>query len=161
MQYKIQKNQHYSRLFPRITNIKDFRFEFYLDKNCLYHLGTPDDQDVNKLFGFSIGLTKHHKDSIRLGWNCEKNNGTISIFAYWYDQGKRHIQLLKDIKPNTKHTCNIEILPYGCLITLDGIQYPIDYLTKLKWPYLGFLLRPYFGGNIAAPKDMLIYITRI
>jgi hypothetical protein len=161
MRYKIQKDQHYSRLFPRITSIKDFKFEFYLDKSCLYQLHTADDLDVNKLYGFTFGLTNHHKESIRIGWNCEKNNGTISLFAYWYSNGIRRIQFLKNIKPNTKHTCSIEILPYGVLITLDGIQYPIDYITKLKWPYLGFVLGFYFGGNNPAPHQMIANITKI
>ncbi len=161
MKYHIKKNQHYSQLFPRLTKTKNFKFEFYLDKNCLYHLGTPDDSDVNKLFGFSIGLTNHHNNSIRIGWNCQKNNGTISLFAYWYNNKKRNIMYLKDIKPNTFHNCSIEILPYGTLITLDGILYPIDYITKLKWHYLGFLLKPYFGGNEKAPQNMVLYIKKL
>jgi hypothetical protein len=167
MIYTIKQNKHYCnwiQRFPAIINTKKiFRFETEFNENCIYQLpnNDPDNLDINKLYGYSFGLD-HHIDSIRIGWNCEKNNGMISLFAYYYNKGVRCILPLLDIPPHktfkTTIINNPQLGKFQLIVNNNLFDFKYDYNELTRY---GLLLHPYFGGNEVAPHKMNIYISRL
>ena len=90
MIFTIYKGFHFCNkaLYKLINLVNDSkRMSYYVTFNetALYVDDTIDKFDVNKLFGFSIGL--HHHNSYRFGWNCLDNK--IHIYAYSYINSER------------------------------------------------------------------------
>jgi hypothetical protein len=131
--------------------------EYYVTFNhdCIYIDNTVDMFDVNKLFGFSIGL--HHDDSHRFGWNVV--DGSIQIYAYSYVDKKRVIKEMCGIEPSKEYKFNIVRKNSKVMFNVfdtDGLiisQVTIPINTK---KILGYKLWPYFGGNKLAPHTMHI-----
>lgn len=126
--------------------------------NCLYDFPgeDPDQQDINKLFGFSRG--KHHKNSARIGWNCK--DGKIQLFSYCYINSKCiKSESLLSIDPNEKVCCTIKDAGTNWYIKIQTalITKKVN-VPKLESTSIGVILFPYFGGNEVAPHDMNITI---
>jgi hypothetical protein len=186
MEIRIKKGNHYP--FPNFAiglpkwikkhNETIMTRAYWFNESCLYDLKDEDQGDVNKLFGFSIGL--HHNTSFRFGWRADLKTRTIEIVGYEYHNKIR--------KPTT-HICNIELreevyfLIYympegkvGYIVYQDNTHYnkllePLnDYVIRInventvnikrKWG-LGYTLGVYFGGNETAPQDITIHRVKI
>jgi hypothetical protein len=109
-------------------NVK-FKFNF----NCKYDLGDVDQQDWNKLVGFSRGY--HRKNSVRIVWRWNVEKQKMEIAHYWYKDGVRSWGDIKEIELGKVYKEKLEI-------------------EKGKYPKWGYMLWPYFGGNKKAPHDM-------
>lgn len=161
--YSIEKDSHRSGYYfkPFIGN-KSLAFNAFFNDNCKYDIGNPDQLDINKLTGISFGY--HHTNSIRIGWRYNKSTDKIELLPYIYLNGKR---LTEDKCPvimsiSTNQTIygmlshgnnNYKILLY----TRDSghTEYKIS-TGSLSIPKIGYVLFPYFGGNINAPHRMSI-----
>ena len=88
--YTIKQGSHFSspRQFASHTNVSAMERTVTFDSSCIYFLGNEDDSDINKLFGWGVGLTS--ANSIRIGWNC-KSGYAIDLYAYVHLNGKRWI----------------------------------------------------------------------
>lgn len=160
----IKKGTHYARplqLFKKLLGIRFCRERemtcvVRFDKSCKYKI-YQDQSDINKLFGFSLGM--HHKNSIRVGWRWL--NGNLELCSYIYENGVR----LKE-----KVLCNCDFVrEYKIdvhLVVVDGMYRVYIYVngtmkhrqhlaTKVK-KYVSYPLSLYFGGNCTAPHDMNI-----
>jgi len=162
MEFLIKKGTHYSNNFiQKLFNLLHFRksttYLIKFDSSCIYTLPKEDQGDINKLFGFSLGL--HHKDSARFGW-CWNNN-QLEIWAYWYDSGIRKYQFIQPIEAGESYYLEIKNLG-------DNWEFSIsDYVNsnKIQVPKsktlvnFGYTLWPYFGGNQTSPHDISIFMV--
>lgn len=162
----IHKGSHYSHLLPRFHYRKDFiRFKFRFSAEDLYTVDGVDKYDINKLYGLGFGFN-HHINSFRFGWNCEKHNGKIQLFSYYYNDGVRKWEYLCDVdvdktydgyiyfdRAENKVFCNVSC-DYDPLF---GVQksYDFSFMKCRRW---GFYLYPYFGGNLKAMQKFSIFI---
>jgi len=161
--FKTIREKHYSNQFTyKIFNIfNNNRFLSYyvtFSDSCRYELPKEDQEDINKLFGFSLGFN-HHKDSARTGWFYKDNN--IHIYAYIYDNGIRTSKFIKTININETYIISIVDEGSNWLFSINDVSVEeihitdvrIDKSSKFK---IGYKLWPYFGGNNTAPHDILI-----
>ncbi len=159
MIYTICKNLHYSSYVPKIHfGIKSIKGKIKFNKDCNYTLtdATCID-DINKAYGFSYG--DHHKWSIRLGWTVKENK--LKLFNYIYADGIR-----KNKRIGTTNTYFEFDTWYDFEITYNDIDKLAtvkinNYISSLPFNIpatSGYYLKPYFGGNCAAPQNMTIEI---
>ena len=140
------------------------------DSTCLYSFGTNEDSDINKAFGWGVGLVNDH--SLRIGWNCRSGEG-INLYAYIHYQGKRWLipkdsvisgnkgQIIGGIfKSNIPIVCRIERSKET--ITFTAIQSGRTERLIIKFygfpDGFGWYQWPYFGGNMTAPHQMKIIL---
>lgn len=159
MKYIIRKNKHYSFHFPSFTlsnKFKQYTIKFF--KSCLYSFGNADDNDVNKLVGYTFGMIPNpHKNSFRLGWNCI--NGRISLFSYAYINSERIIRYLCDLDTDKSYNVIIYVIKNKIRVSIDDEVYYTG-IDVSGLPNFGWKLFPYFGGNNKAPHDILIEINQ-
>lgn len=164
MKFLIKKNSHYSnrfisKLFSIIQVKKTTSYLVKFDDSCIYKLPKEDQGDINKLFGFSLGL--HHKNSARFGW-CWLND-QLRLYAYWYDNGVRKSKEIQSITIGKKYLLTIENLNTEWKFSIidfygDGVQELVVEKSKSKINF-GYTLWPYFGGNQVAPHDITIELV--
>lgn len=164
MRYIIHKGWHYSMPLQLIKKLLGIRYTtkramsavVRFNSNCQYEIG-KDQSDINKLFGFSLGM--HHKNSIRVGWRwfC----GELQLCSYIYENGVR-------LKEKVFYRCEFGYV-YNVMVKLqivdneyfacffvDGVpMYSHKIATKVK-KYVSYPLSLYFGGNCKATHDMII-----
>ena len=162
MIFTIKKNQHYSdQLFYKLCNflniVKVRHWSVCFDESCKYDLAGPDQFDVNKLFGFSIGFN-HHQESIRFGWRSFGQE--IELSAYAYISGKRTIETICTVPLNTQVDLflAVESSNYRWTVFTRNSLYRETKIPKGEPFSVGYSLWPYFGGNQSAPHDMEIKI---
>jgi hypothetical protein len=169
MKIKILKNKHYP--FPYFFlalpvwtgKFKEIEKNFMFTESCLYDLQNNDQFDVNKLFGFSIGL--HHNISFRFGWRALPNEKKIEILTDEYHDGIRQEQ--KSIgKINIDVWYKFQLIYYWDNVNEKTIYYLYNPYESYgitnnfsikKKSGLGYTLGLYFGGNKKAPHDIIIY----
>lgn len=157
--FRIQKGKHYSdqrHVESLQSNVLQFKAKF--DESARYIFDDQSFQDSkNKLLGFSDCNSLHHVNSARFAWQWFNNR--IEIYAYCYINNERTEKFLGTTSPG-------ETLSYRIEMTDDAyVFYFRDNLTVItressckRGIYL--MLWPYFGGQLAAPHDITIGITR-
>jgi len=161
--YSIRKGNHYSASWFRFPFFNKHRltFTFVLGGGCKYD-PLYGEGDINKLYGISFGFDPHYR-SIRIGWRCSTNNTTIELYAYSYDDGKRKITYLCDVKQYETYVISIIRINRHCNVCVsdvwDRVRGNCDITINDSSDWIKFRLFPYFGGNKPAPHDMKIYIN--
>ena len=161
MIFSIKKGRHYSdgflykiiNLFHDSDNMTHF---VTFNETAIYTDETLDKFDVNKLFGFSIGL--HHRNSYRFGWNSY--DGKIHIYAYSYINGKRTIDEICVVEQDLEYKLMIRIKNGKVIFSVIDNEYNIKQAVQFSSNkrLLGYCLWPYFGGNKTASKNINIEI---
>lgn len=119
--------------------------------SCKYLLGA-DQSDWNKLIG--IGFFPHHqRNSYRFGWRYSPERGMVEIGAYWYQEGQRMDYAICHVPFNRMIRFSLHYQD-GLIIWKVGED--AGHITRGAWPWLGYKLGPWFGGNRPAPHDMKI-----
>lgn len=138
--YLIKKGKHYSFRFPFLVwNKKRMEVKFRFDDSAVYQIDSKNQSDWNKIFGFSRGF--HHRNSIRLAWRWNQKISKVEIAEYRYTDGIRsYSKPILAINPNETHTLEISI----------------GNPSSFK---LGYILYPYFGGNIVTPHDISVQVS--
>ena len=133
--------------------------------STIYHFDDADQFDVNKLFGFSVGM--HHNNSFRFGWRPNADLNKMEIVGYEYHDKLRiptipicEINLNKWYEFTLKYNYITSYIEYS---VTDGektltLQHPIKLKKSIN---LGYKLGLYFGGNKKAPHKMTFYKTKI
>lgn len=120
-------------------------------ESCRYDIG-EDQTDINKLFGIGY-FPFHHINSVRIGWAYNISTDTIKIYAYWYKNKERKWLFLRDLNIGQPNTFKISIREKEHVIFFNqSFGVSID----VPGQPIGYLLRPYFGGNKKAPHDITI-----
>jgi len=137
--------------------VSHYRF----NSNCLYRLlrvkndKEDNNGDINKLFGVSHWHV--HKNSARFGWNCNKEQTKIKIYAYYYLDGLRFDSFLKEVDVNEFHKYEIKFINGYAIYFIDDVYI---FRHKFERKIFGYENYPYFGGDRKAPHKMEIYRRR-
>jgi len=137
----------------------EIRFQAIFDSSCIYKTVIPENQnDINKLIGFSDCSSQHQINSARFGWNWR--DGALRIYAYDYVDGQRQEKELGTVELGKTTSFKIRISGNSYLFTFNGIE------TSMPRHCSGgvgvaYKLLPYFGGNEPAPHDMKIKIRNL
>jgi len=145
-----------SRLPEFFFNASHLTYLVEFTPSCRYDIGS-DQSDTNKLFGF--GYFPFHRDnSVRFGWWYNPTIDSIAIMAYWYNDGKRGIQFLRNVSIGSTHEYMIKRIGDGHLMKVNGISHAIVFSKRTSVMYL---LHPYFGGNRPAPQTIHLIMRRL
>lgn len=156
----IKKNTHAPLRLPKLLLFEEYltaRVEF--TDSCRYDIG-EEQLDVNKLFGIGY-FPGHHNNSVRFGWRYDKEQDAIEILSYFYNNKKRDFCSMGWVQIGfpAYYTIfireNEHILTIATTIRFDEIA---EVSVPVKAKKVGYLLRPYFGGNKKAPHDIEIKI---
>jgi len=164
MLFTVKKGNHYSDQFLyksfNFLNINGhLEFKVNFNDSCRYSLPKEDQEDINKLFGFSIGFN-HHKDSARFGWFYKE--GEIHLYSYTYIEGKRSYEFISKLEIGKEYLLSIFYIGdqwefWACsnknLLGVKTVKSKRSFST-------GYKLWPYFGGNNPATHDITISMVR-
>jgi hypothetical protein len=157
IKYTIRKGQQYcdQNAFT-IVEYKELKFIVKFDNSAVYQTVDPANQDdINKLYGFSDNNSAHQDYSARFGWNWSRDS--LRLFAYVYNNGIRDSKEIGAILTNTEYNCSIEVIDSSYTFKLnDKIVVMPRSGTTAKAE--GYRLYPYFGGDETAPHDIAIWI---
>ena len=135
-------------------------FTARFDESAVYDLKGNDQDDVNKLFGFSDCNSKHQDNSARCGWSYNLATKQVDISAYVYVSGKREIIHLGSTEIHESNTYKLSLV---------GDEFKFEFKNSIERVARGsscdvglyYLLFPYFGGNQKAPHDIRIFINEM
>jgi hypothetical protein len=154
MIYTIKKGKHRSTYVPEFTckNAIIGTFEFVDDPKY-----TIDKQkDTNKMIGLSDAI-HHHWNSIRIGWRWNKEMNNVEFMTILYQRGKRTIEHLCYMG-STYNVFILIIKENSYVVTVNDTTRIIP--RKSRWQGPRVVLKPYFGGTTAAPKEFTIDIQK-
>ena len=146
----IKKGTHSPFRFPCLTTAPEVRYSVTFMPSCRYDIG-DEQEDINKLFGLGY-MPHHHDNSVRFGWRYHPKVDMVEVLGYWYDNGRRawESMFFTAIGQEGRYC----VRKHGDIHVLEARQ------TTLRVPVkprpVGYLLRPYFGGNTKAPHDIEI-----
>jgi hypothetical protein len=146
----IRKGTHSPLRFPCMTGSTELVHKVTFTESCRYDIGA-EQADVNKLFGIGY-LPHHHRNSVRFGWRYQHAGGMVEVLAYWYHEGSRMFIPMGLVSIGTPHVYVMRRHENMHQLYLDKTLLEIP----VPAPRYGFLLRPYFGGNMTAPHDIEI-----
>ncbi len=162
--YNIQSGNHFSDgLNGNILSTDHIDFLARFNETAIYTATTKSNQnDINKLYGFSDCNCDVEKNSARFGWNWSPSKNKIQIYAYIHVDGKI-------INPTYMGTVNFnEEASYSIYIV--GQSYNFNFngnLVNIKSRGCGEqrdirgILYPYFGGDDTAPHQINISIKQL
>ena len=147
----IKKGTHGPIKIPKVKiNPILLQYEITFTDSCKYDIG-QDQSDINKLFGIGY-LPFHHYNSVRIGWNYNIKINKIDIWAYWYKKGVRGWEWLDCVNFMQPSYMEIQIKNTEHIIRTKNSYFSVP----VNGESIGYLLRPYFGGNQKAPHDIKI-----
>ena len=174
--YTILKGLHYSAhwikpiIFPKMM-----KFDFVLSNKSSYRPLTEHDErdtkqlkhQVNKIAGMSLDI--FGKNSARLGYRYNWENGYFEIIPYYHLKGKKvwNEDRAIRIEKNIKYTCRIYKKKKLLCISVSEKYNPRkmvmhDILSvDIRNPIIGYRQYPHFGssGNdSSAPKNIEILL---
>jgi len=160
MDYTIKKGKHYSNWFkfPFFTFRRSIKFQFMIESSAHYTLNNEDDFDWNKLFGLSNGLNPH-ESSARIAWR-RLNEEEYQICLYTYDNGVRIVSKEINLFYDTFYGARIIISRNNFYLLFKDTSIIMPRKSEKLFP-IKLILKPYFGGNTVAPKDIKIQINII
>ncbi len=169
----IKKGTHAPLRAPHpIIGFKSMKYRFRMGQGCRYTLPAEDQGDINKLIGVgyvnsipfngSKPLPFHHCNSVRVGWHYDPQGDKVVLWAYWYSEKQR----------NSKEICRVDIdQQFDVTVSRSGSKHTLKVdaggkvlgasYVEVRPSGIGYLLRPYFGGNNTAPHDMTIEMSKI
>lgn len=160
VQYTISKGAQYcdqNNLAPVKLSCLSFKVKF--DSSAIYTtVKSANQNDINKLFGFSDNNAVHHEYSARFGWRWSDN--AVRIFAYDYNNGTRSFKELGTVQIGAENSCSITVSGDKYIFNLNGAEtvMPRASTTELAE---GYQLYPYFGGDESAPHVISIWIEEL
>ena len=159
-EYKIAKGEHSSDKSGYMpVTITQLNLIVRFDNSAIYSTVLAENQqDINKLYGFSDNDGEHQQYSARLGWNW--NNNALHILAYCYNNGVRDAQEITTIPIGTDVSCSISVTGNVYVFTVNGVTVKMP-RTATTTAAKGYKLYPYFGGDETAPHDIKILIKEV
>ncbi|MEO6305625.1 MAG: hypothetical protein ABIP51_20855 [Bacteroidia bacterium] len=169
--FVIKKDHHYDnsiffiKYFLFFKN-RIFKFDISFDSTWDYILSNNyDQQDINKLigFGFPPGV---HTNSIRFGGRYNPLSKKVEILSYYYVNKVRGFELLYSdcLLDGTVYTLILEVNKKSYILSIEQNGKLIGTSFEIKKghnQFFGYILKPYFGGNQAAPQLINTRISRV
>lgn len=158
--YTIRQGNHDpDNNFAALFAASSVRFQAVFDSSCIYKSAVPENQnDINKLYGFSDCSSQHQSNSARFGWNWRE--GALRIYAYIYVNGVRQERELGTAELNELTSFRIDIRENTYVFTYHGIETVMPRHCS-GGVGIAYKLLPYFGGDEAAPHDIRIKIRNL
>lgn len=158
--YTITRGQQYcDKSIYQAVKYDQLSFIVKFDSSAIYHTLTKGNQDdINKLLGFSDNNAQHHQYSARFGWRWS-NNG-LHLFGYIYNNGVRSSKEIGTVAIGSENSCSIKVSDNNYIFNLNGnsIKMPRESKTVKAE---GYKLFPYFGGDELSPHDITIWIKEL
>jgi hypothetical protein len=144
---------------PRIikSHGNEIRYDVTFNSSCRYVIGEENQPDINKLFGIGY-LPWHRKNSVRIGWNYNFVSDVINIWAYWYEDGKRHTEFIRTVNINQTYRMVI-LMPRVAKCHIIKIN-DHWHTVPMKQRKFGYALGLYFGGDMTAPHDIHVGMVK-
>jgi hypothetical protein len=135
------------------------RFQALFDSSCIYKTVSAENQnDINKLMGFSDCSSQHHINSARFGWNWREN--AIRIYAYIYIDGLRQEQELGVAEIGKAQNYALRTEGNSYIFTFNGVETVMPRHCS-GGTGVSYKLLPYFGGDESAPQDIQVKIRNL
>ena len=155
--YTIAAGGHYSTpdRFVLISKAK-ISFTALFDSSCIYTLANVSNQDdINKLYGFSDCGSHHLDNSARVGW-CWLNNA-LRLYAFVHNDGEMLMKEITQARIGETIKCSIECngSNYIFIVNNSTVTMP-RHCSKNR--FTRYMLYPYFGGDEVAPHKIKITI---
>lgn len=155
-------------------------FGFFSDRSA-YDLGTSDQLDYNKFFGWSFSPFTNHRDAAMLGWRYSFPHDGWGLTPYYHVRGRRVIGANDDAKPLALVKKNqvfafwlevvdksagvvrthLETLEQGVVFSHTQEGFDLYAIRALFDVYLPRQIGSWFGGNRPAPVDLELFADRI
>ncbi len=160
IKYTIRKGEQYSdQSSLKTVEMSEMKFVVKFDSTAIYQTISAENQnDINKLYGFSDNNSAHHQYSARFGWRWSSN--FLRLFAYIYNEGVVSSKELAIISIGTEVSCSIQVTNSSYLFTVNGVTERLPRMASTAKGQ-GYQLYPYFGGDEAAPHDVYIWIKPV
>ena len=160
IEYTIPQGQHYATQNTfQAVEYSELTFTVKFDSSAIYQsVDAENQEDINKLYGFSDNNAEHQQFSARFGWNWAR--GALRLYAYVYNSGERISQELTSIQIGPEYTCSINVSDDHFIFSTNHVT--VELRRDSKTPNAsGYKLFPYFGGNEAAPHEIHIWIKEL
>jgi len=160
IKYTIHQGNHYAdHNVYKTVNYDELKFIVRFDSTAIYQTADPGNQeDINKLYGFSDNNADHQQYSARFGWNWAR--GALRLYAYTYNNGVRTEQEITSVQIRAEYNCSIKVNNDKYIFSVNSsiIEMPRNSATAKGE---GYKLYPYFGGDETAPHDISIIIKEL
>jgi len=158
--YTILKGQQYcDKNVYQPINYEQLSFIVKFDSSAIYRTADPNNQnDINKLFGFSDNNATHHEYSARFGWRW--SNNALRLFGYIYNNSMVSYKELGTVAIGTENSCDVKVSDSTYIFTLNGKSVIMPRENKTA-KAVGYKLYPYFGGDEVAPHTITIAIKEL
>jgi hypothetical protein len=160
IEYTIPQGQHYAtqNTFQAVS-YDELKFTVQFDSSAVYHTTDPKNQeDINKLYGFSDNNAEHQQFSARFGWNWARN--ALRLYAYVYNNGERISKEIISVQIGDTYTCSIKISSDHYIFSANNVK--VEMLRNSTTANaVGYKLYPYFGGDETAPHEIDIRIKEL
>ena len=160
VKYTITQGQHYANQNTyQAVEYDELKFTVKFDSSAVYQTTIPIDQeDINKLYGFSDNNAEHQQFSARFGWNWAR--GALRLYAYVYNNGERSSREITSIKIGNEYSCSIKVSDDHYIFSANNVTIEMSRSSKTS-KAIGYKLYPYFGGDETAPHDINIWIKEL
>ena len=160
VQYTISQGQQFcDKSSYQPVSYDSLSFMVRFDSSAIYQTAAESNQDdINKLFGFSDNNDQHQLYSARFGWRWSDN--TLRIFGYVYNNGVRSFKELGSVNIGKDNSCSIRVSGKSYVFTLNGKSSTMS-RESITPKAQGYKLFPYFGGDEAAPHTISIWIKEL
>jgi hypothetical protein len=157
--YIIYKGDYYCTPNPFVLTTKNkIAFTAVFDSSCIYATTDPHNQnDINKLYGFSDCNDHHLVNSARIGWRWSKDS--LRLFGYVHNENNIIFQEITTAQIGSVITGRINCLANSYYFEVNGKTVLLPRHCSGKYPR--YKLFPYFGGDETAPHDIKIVIQEI
>jgi hypothetical protein len=157
VKYTINKGEQYcdKSSYAKIS-VDQLNFTVKFDSSAVYKTVAASNQnDINKLFGFSDNNAQHHEFSARFGWRWYQN--ALHLMAYVYNNGVMSFKEVGVAQIGAENNCSIKVSGTSYIFTLNGTTVTMP-RTSTTVKAEGYRLYPYFGGDEMAPHVITILI---
>lgn len=160
IKYSIAKGAQYcDQNIVQKASYDELRFIVKFDSSAIYQTKRPDNQnDINKLYGFSDNNKQHHEFSARFGWRW--SNNALRLFGYIYNNGIMSFQELGTVSIGAEINCSIKVTANAYIFSVNETATDMPRASTTAKAE-GYKLFPYFGGDEVAPHAILIWIKEL
>jgi len=160
IKYTIRQGQHYAdQNFYQPAVYDELKFIVRFDSTAIYQtIEAVNQEDINKLYGFSDNNAQHQQFSARFGWNW--TGKALRLYAYIYNNGERSSREIIPVQTGAEINCSLKVAADKYIFSVDNntVEMPRTSTTAKS---SGYKLYPYFGGDESAPHDITIWIKEL
>lgn len=160
VEYTISKGRQYcDKSIYQAVKYDQLSFIVKFDSSSIYQTINPENQnDINKLFGFSDNNAANHEYSARFGWRW--SNNALRLFGYIYNNSVMTNKELGTAAIGAENNCSIKVSDSTYIFTLNSKSVTMPRASKTAKAE-GYKLYPYFGGDEMAPHTIMIWIKEL